>query len=132
MHAVADIEPGAHVLVLAGGDAFEIDEQVVQPRRPGQPGIVGGIEHRLRPVERPLGVVERQVAEELFRADPGPAGEQALEMKRAEGGGIRDVVQLRLVAEIVADIGQRLFDAGVILRLLPGRLLCRMLLCRLP
>ncbi|MGB0632634.1 MAG: hypothetical protein ACPGRZ_18240 [Alphaproteobacteria bacterium] len=69
-------------------------------------------------------MIERQVTEKLFRADTRPAGEQALEMKRAERDGIGNFVQLRLVAEMFTDIGQRLFDAGVILCGLRGLGLC--------
>jgi hypothetical protein len=34
--AIADIQPVPHFLVLAGGDALEIDDQIMQPRRPGK------------------------------------------------------------------------------------------------
>jgi hypothetical protein len=103
--AIADIQPVPHFLVLAGGDALEIDDQIMQPRRPGKSRIIRRIKHGFGAVQRALGMIQRQITEKLFRADPGPADEQALEMKRAGGGGIGDVVKLGLVAEICADIG---------------------------
>jgi len=58
--------------------------------RAGKLSIVSRINNAFGPVECALGMIQRQIADELLGADPSPAGKQTLEMKRAERDRIRD------------------------------------------
>ncbi len=78
--ACADGEAGAPLLDLAGGHGVQVDQQIVQPSRPGEPGGVGRVQHVLRALEQALGVGCGEVLHKALGADPGPAAEEALKV----------------------------------------------------
>jgi hypothetical protein len=94
--APAQHHPGALGAVLAGRHRLQLDEQVMQPRRPGEPDVEGGAEHVARCPEPRLGRLDREQAQELLGADTGPAGEDALGMPWAQPHHPGDRLEIRL------------------------------------
>ncbi len=97
MKAVVDGDAGATFGVFAGRHRLDLETKIVQPRRSGKAGVERCLEQALALREPALGVAERQMADEVLRADPNIAGEQPLEVERRQSDGRRRVFQGRLV-----------------------------------
>src|SRR5690606_33425996 len=112
--AVADGEPLAAALELARRDGLDGDEQVVEPARPGEAGVVGGVEDAARFGEGLLGVRQRDGLEEPLGRGAGPAAEQPLGVERAQPDVRRHVGQRRLAVDVRAEVGDGRLDAAVV------------------
>src|SRR5262249_21394238 len=108
--AVADREAAAARLVLAWRHRFLADEQIVQARRAAQARLIGRAEHALAALQARLGAVQRQVAQELLRADANPAREDALEVEFAHPRFARRLGEVRLLAPVPRQVLQRPLD----------------------
>ncbi len=116
--APAQLQPFAAPARLARRHRFVGDEQVVQPRRSRQPGVQGGAQHALAGVQAASGLGVGQGRHEGLGADPGPAGEDALEMEGRQPHHRRRLVEAGMGAPALGQPGQRLFHAMVVARLL--------------
>ncbi len=121
MQAPADHQALAQRLELAGRQRIAGDEQIVQARGAGQAGIERRLEHAGIGGERPLGVRERDVLEKAFRADPGPALEDALEVERRQPGLLGHRLERGLLLAVLDDVAERGRDPGVVGHVASGR-----------
>ena len=80
-----------------------------------QAGLVGGVKAAgTLMAEQRAGMVEAQIAGKPLRADAGPAGEQPLEMERAEIGRGGDLVERRRIAVMRRDLGDGGLDPPIV------------------
>ena len=105
MEAVVDRQAFAAGLPFAGRHRLVGDEQVVQPAGAGQADLVGGVEHARGIAQQIARAVERQRLQERLRRQPGPAAEQVMQFGRRDAGGFGDLLDLRLLAPVAADVG---------------------------
>src|ERR1044071_3773206 len=99
LDAVAQGEVAAQRLVLARRHCLMRHEQVMQPARAGHAHGKGGVQDARALAQLATRLGQGQRLQEALRADPGPGGEQALEMARAEAGLSRHVLKLRLLLQ---------------------------------
>ena len=100
------------------------DEQIMQPSRTGQAGVIGGIEHAGGIAQQALGVVERERLHEVLRCQSRPAPEQMMQFVGRQVRGIRHGFDGRLGTPLLGDEPDRAADRIVIAQ-------CRALLGRL-
>ena len=112
VEAVGEFEVVA--AIVAGRQRLMGDEQVVQPARPGQADVVGGVEHARRIAQQLARPLDRQRLQEGLRRQPGPALEHVLEVRRGETDMVGDRLDRRLVAPAGRDEFDRLAHDGVI------------------
>ena len=80
--AVGDGQPFAAGLPFARRHRLVGDEQIVQPARPGQADLVGGVEHARGIAQQLARMIERERLQERLRRQPGPAAEQMMQFGR--------------------------------------------------
>jgi hypothetical protein len=90
------------------------DGEVVKPPRAGKTRFAGRVEDASRFPQQSPRVLGGEKLEEPFRADTGPAAEEALEMERAQARRPRYVLQARLFPEMRFEITDCPFYALVI------------------
>ena len=90
------------------------DEQIVQPAGPGEPDLVGGIEHARGFAQQRARAVEGERLQKRLRGEPGPAPEQMMQFGRRDAGGFRDLVDLGLRAPVAADMRDGATDDVVV------------------
>ncbi len=92
-------------LPFAGRHRLVGDEQVVQPARTGQADLVGRVEdagRRSAAASRALSSVS--ACRKRLRRQAGPAAEQMMQLGRRHARGFGDLLDLRLVAPVAADM----------------------------
>ena len=118
MKAVLDVEATAMGLVDAGRHALMGHKEIMQAARAGKPELIGGVEDGGRIPQQLAGMVEGDRLQEGLGAQARPAREQALQMGGAEACLIRQGLERGLVAPVLGNESQRVFDQIVIVRLL--------------
>jgi hypothetical protein len=113
VQAVGDLQPRAQSFVLTRGHRINGDEQVVEAARAGQTGLVGRIQLGAA-FEQLFRMLDREVLQEAFRTDTGPAGEQALEVVGAEVDLLGYFLEAGLIVNMVFEIQDRLFDPPIV------------------
>ncbi len=116
---------GAGGLDLAGRGGLEADAEVVEAAGSGESGFEGCVEDAFTGFEQLPGVREGEALEEVFGRDAGPAGEEAVEVKRAEAGFGGERLQGGLLGVVLVE---KVNDFGDALELIHGFILgrCRM------
>ncbi len=103
MKAVAQHHAFAALLPFARRHRLMGDKQIMQPSRPGQTGIVGGIEHAGGIAQKTLGVIQRQRLHKVFRREAGPAAEQVMQFVGRQMCRVRHRLDGRLRAPLFGD-----------------------------
>ena len=114
VHAIDDVDAGAAALEGTGAHRLAGDEEIVQPAGAGKARVVGGVEDGGRVGEPRLRVVEGQELAEALGRNPRPTPEQALEMPGTQADLPRHVAELRLIAKMALQPGDRGLDPGVV------------------
>ena len=82
MKAVVDLDACAAPGIFARRHRLDLEAQVMQARRTGEPRIQSGVEKTFALRQIGLGVIERQVRDKVLGADADIAREETLKMKR--------------------------------------------------
>ncbi len=104
------MESEPHRQALAAGFPFARrhrfvgDEQIVQAAGPGEPHLVGGVEHARGIAEELPRAIERERLQKSLRRQSRPAAEQMVQLGRGDAGRFGDGLDLGLLAPMVADM----------------------------
>ena len=104
----------AQFLVLTRRHRLDVDEEIVQPPRARQPGLVRRREDREPTPQRLLGVRDGEKLEKTLRAHPGPAPEEPLQMELAQPHRLRRVLERGLLAGMRLEILDDRLDAVIV------------------
>ena len=116
VEAVGHLQALAAALVVAGRHGLVRDEQVVQPAAARQADLVGGIEHAGRAFEQAARVVDGDGLHELLGAQPAPALEQLLAVRRAQAQVLGQPIQRGLLGPGLGQEGDGAADELVVAR----------------